>query len=161
MEGKTFPLWNAIAIFGGLLIFVGFFLNMFSFSFMGLASEYGNGIDLLGESEFTFYKVLPLIVMIIAVLLMIYAAVDLLKVMRGEPLPVNYTVSFAMSIVNLLLVVIVVVSISTRAMFDVNTEWVEIIVGAGVWMMLAGAIVCVGSAILAKFNPTVVIPDRE
>lgn len=155
MEKKIFPLWNAIAMFGSLLAAIGFFMNMFSTSMFGLVRDYGSGIDMLADNGLTPMKVIPLIIALLAVVLFVYAAFDMRRVYGGRPLPVNFPISAGLSAAGLALSIVLIVSVSSKAIFEINIDGMGISIGVGIWSMLTGFIICIGAAILSKYNPAV------
>lgn len=162
---KKCPLWAVIGLLGGLLAFLGMFMNVFAIDQnigMGPGGdatlEFGwSAIKILtfGATPviaFTWYKVLPLIVAILGLSLILYSIHSIMSAGSDKPSKMPAIIVGITSAVMLILIIVFIVICYNGSILE-NTEGLDSFHPcAGSWFMLLGSVLGIVSAVLSKLK---------
>lgn len=174
-ESYVFPVWAAVAFGGALAAFIGFFLNVFHVAFdvdPGSGSSLVHfeqtlsGLDLITavslpvpQLTYTIFKFIPLVIAIVAVIIMVYAAIFMISPKTLSKHEHVSGVTFVIAGVFVFLVVVLFLAIYGGLMFNhysfmsldnVLNDVME--AGMGAWLFVAGAVAILVSPFLHMKN---------
>lgn len=164
-EKVSVPIGAIVALIGGILAFVGIFMEMLTLEFdifyQLKASD--SGIELLSDEGITFGRYIPLIVAILGVLLAIFCIVQIIMTSKKKTISDFSTITAAAAGIMLIFVVVFLILVSTKDIIDWSSfeagEWTDEVkdlaqlnAGSGCWMMLAGSIVALIGGIVGFYE---------
>ena len=159
----SISIWAIVAAVGGLLAFIAFFLAITKFEtsyVVTTTSDSINGIDFLkekisyggyeGDADFTFWKIMPLLTMIMGLVTIVLAILPIFGV-NNSGVKIAFLVC---AIITFVFALLVFICTAGTAVLDASKDALEHTKGKrqiGAYFALIGGILAAGGAACDKF----------